>query len=482
MPIDLIYDGSFEEEPSEWGKCIHAPEKMFQVVAGLLFKIATEKPDSSQEKWLRRDLQIDYEMQAALFAFATQCLTGDLCIEGGDMRLRQKPDNDCILQQDQGGEWVDVFDYSLCMQTVVDGIQSIRDDTTIEGINQTPEQLRDFVQDYRDRVGESGTSSDYDPDLTNTDGAGQGAICEALKTVIDNAIDASKTYKQEASDEVTRASLAIGVGVAIGAIAIALISGGVLGPAAAAFFAAYAGTGTAAAVATPLVLGLTIAGLQAWAQAIKDTDAEILSNTEARDAIVCAWYTNLRYNTTVSFSDYSAAIDLTGATSETVALWGAIQPLVQQEAYYVSFLRAWKRSASFASVGIDPECLCEDVPDCALSAINGSVEYMGKVGPNKDKWRLIADGDYYPLVNAIDTLGIGYYVHDIHQIAGTFNFYNSQIYAGGGYFYSSATGDIREPMLTDSQTTRWTRVGIVGAAGSANCVYEVIVSYSAPTP
>lgn len=44
--------------------------------------------------------------------------TAEGCDMGDGMKLRQRPDNPCILQQYQGDVWVDVFDYSACIERV----------------------------------------------------------------------------------------------------------------------------------------------------------------------------------------------------------------------------------------------------------------------------------------------------------------------------------------------------------------------------
>jgi len=389
-------------------------------------------------------------------------------------QLRQDPDNDCILQQYVDGEWIFAFDYSLCMAPVLDGIQTIQDQRTSDDILQQPLELKDLIQDYRDRIGESGTSSDYDPDLTNEDGTGQGAICDAVKTVVNGAITASKTYKSEESEDIDRAALAVGIGVAIGAVVVAAASGGLLGPAAAGFLSTYFAAGSAAAVATPLVLGLTTAGLAAWAQAVKDADAALFDNTDAADEVICAWYTYLRYRADISLNDFQNDIDLDDASEDAVSLWEIIRPLAQQEASYMAFLRAWKRNAAFEAVGVEPDCTCEDVPDLNIIASQGTSTFLGKAGEFKDRYRFSGDSGYYPTFNVSDSLGQTYYILDIVLIGGEFNFYNSTLGVGGGYFYTSATGTFDEPLLTDNPGFH--TFGGIGQGGSANYVVECIVS------
>jgi hypothetical protein len=396
MPIDLIYDVSVEETLSEWGKCIHAPERMFEIVAGLLFKLATEKPDPSQEIWLKRELVIDFDLQAALFAFATQLLTAELCIEGGDMKLRQKPDNPCVLQQDQGGEWVDVFDYDACMGLLKETVQGIKDTQTDGGIVGSVPTVQSIFDDYKARYVD--TSASFNPILTNVDGATQGSICEALGQIVSQAVETSAAYKEEESESLSKAALAVGVGVAILGVLAVLVSGGIAAPGVVAFFSAYYSAGTIALASASL--GLTAAGLSVWAQAVKDAAEELFGNPALQQEIVCAWYTGLRGQEDISLSDYTASIsgiDLGDVSADGVELWNVLSPLLSQELYYMTFLKAWERSVQFGTAGIDPDCGCEDTPTVSFTPHNlgnpNVCTYKGKVG-DADIWEILSSPLY----------------------------------------------------------------------------------------
>lgn len=394
MPTDLIYDISVEEERSEWGKCIHAPERMFEVVAGLLFKLATEKPDASQEVWLKRGLVIDYDMQAALFAFATQLLTAELCIDGGDMRLRQKPSNPCILQQEQGGDWVDVFDYSLCMASLGEAIDEISDqlgdDRVKDGIIGAPQQLEDLYRDFLDRY--EGTSASYDPALTNMGGASDSAICAAIKEMVDQACRDSLNLKTAEADSIDRTALAVGVGIAIVGVLALFVTGGAAAAAAPAFFSSFFTAGSLAI--SSAVLGLTAASLAVWAQAVKDTSAATFNNGAAKNEIVCEWFAQLSGEEDISQEEYAAELDMSSASADAQSLYAALKPLMQDQAvYYAAFLKAWKRESQFNAAGIDSSCICEP-PAFNIVAVPGwdhwVPEYRGRFGDDNEihRWRI----------------------------------------------------------------------------------------------
>jgi hypothetical protein len=396
VPTDLIWDIAVDEEPSAYGKCIRAPESMFQEVAGILFKMATEKPDKRLASDLNRDLEENFDFQARLFAFATQLLTGRICTEDGDMRLRQKPDEPCILQQDQGGEWVDVFDYDLCMGLLKETVQDIKNNQTGGGIAGSVPTVQSVFDDYKARYVD--TSASFNPILTNVDGATQGSICEALGQIVSQAVETSAAYKEEESEGLSKAALAVGVGVAILGVLAVLVSGGIAAPSVVAFFSAYYSAGTIAIASASL--GLTAAGLSVWAQAVKDAAEELFGNPSLQQEIVCAWYTGLRGQEDISLSDYTASIsgiDLGDVSADGVELWNVLSPLLSQELYYMTFLKAWERSVQFGTAGIDPDCGCEDTPTVSFTPHNLSnpnvCTYRGKVG-DADIWEILSSPLY----------------------------------------------------------------------------------------
>lgn len=362
MPIDLIYDISVDETLSEYGKCIHAPESVFRVVAGLLLKISTEKPDESMIDDLGgKGLVVDFKTQRELYAFALQCFSAAICDHEGDGEMpvyhRPKPGNSCVLQEDQGGEWVDIFDFRACLNAYD------RDKRMIDDIGQAPGKADLIYDDFKDRY--TGTSESYDPDLTISGGSAsvnRAALCRALKAIVQQQADTSAQSKQEFVDELGRYGLGFAVGSAIFGV-LALIAAA---PSAGTSIAAYAsyvgGAGGLALMGTAGGIAGTAAGV--WAQRVKDTEQSVFVDAGAIDDVACKWYKALKPLSDVSQEAFAAAVDMTGESPNAQALYNAISPILGQPLTYVTFLKLWKREISFGqAIELDDDCGC-DQPLC----------------------------------------------------------------------------------------------------------------------
>lgn len=398
MPSDLIWDISVEKPSDACYKKIYASEEMFRFVAGTLLKIATEKPDKRLSSELMRDLESNYDFQASLFSFALQLFSDRICPEGGGMRLRQKSDFPCIWQQEQEPDvWVDIFDMSLCMSVITDSIQEIGGMIASQNMGDYLPFALDLMTEYEDKY--TGTSASFSPELIlNGDDPvlARAALCETIKQQIVDMAQVSLKYKEDEAEAVDRASLLLGVGVAVVGILAALASIGTFGASLAAFtlWAGGLGFGVVGAAAAGTA-GLTVAGLQLWAQTTKDTAEAVFEDELSIDELACLWFNQLKENADISQTIYATEIDLSEAEQEnTVALYAALKPLIEQELTYAAFLKLWQRNIQIGLAGISSTCECDpDVPEIVMINYgptwgSTTITYVGKSFEGWDIWEL----------------------------------------------------------------------------------------------
>lgn len=393
MPIDLIYDITVERDDQECWKEIHAPESVFQKVAAILLKIATEKPDESGIDDLGGNLSVDHETQASFFSFALQCFGSMICgLEDTDMPLRTKPTDDCVLQQYQSDTWVDVFDFGQCLSHWLS--QSGGEQDYKDQLQDIPTFANEVWDDYESKY--TGTSASYDPSLVISGGgavAAKAALCRVLETIIREYADTGKKAKEQLTDEISRYSLGFAIGIAVVGVLAAILAFGTAGTSLVAF-AAYFGTIGSYSVGGAIG-GLIIAGLSAWVQVIKDTEIVVFTDNQAIKQLSCLWYNQLKTEADISIEEYSAVLSMTTATGHTEALYNACWPLVQQPLSYATFLRKWKEQIAYeAVIPSETPCDCEAV--VVLVATLGFLLYEGNDEDGYDVYTLhsVPTGNY----------------------------------------------------------------------------------------
>lgn len=364
----LIWDNSHVIEPAP-SRCISGTDEEFEVVANyLLSSVAIRWPDDTKLEGMNNIEDFNSFLRNAAHRIAVQMLSAiEYCNEilGDDMKLRQKPGNPCVLQQEQfEGVWTDVFDYALCMgDTITDALSDFS--TEQEQVNQVKGALpiaTDFWNDFMDRY--TGTSASYDPALTITPGnqnTNRAALCAALKEQLDNYVNQSIKAKEAFTEDLSRAGVAIALTMSILAILAIIVSWGTAAPLLPAFFTAAFSVGNAAIMQAGL--GISTALLAVWVQKVKDVDGAILADETAKEDILCVWYEALKNEADVSMEDYQTELDMSGSSSNAQSLYQTIKPLIDQELSYAAFLKGWKRQISFGEAGILLDlCTCENYP------------------------------------------------------------------------------------------------------------------------
>lgn len=422
MPIDLINDIVVERDFQGYGKCIRAPESVFRLVAGILLKLATEKPDASGMSELNGALDVNHITQASFFSFALQCLGDALC--GDDdmpQNLRTKPDDSCVLQQEQGGDFVDVFDFGACLELWLN-LSSERD-AAVGHINNAPMLANAVWSDFDSKY--TGTSASYDPDLVisgDTADAHRAALCRALtKIVKDYASDSAKA-KTALVDNLNRAALATAIGVGLVSLLAAIAALPTAGASVVALASFFGGAGYLALGGA--VGGLTGTGLAVWAQVVKDTELVVFESTTAVNRLACLWYEQLETEADISMPEYQADIDVSGETGHTPALYNAIKHLMKEPLSYAVFLKTWKSEIAFGGAidDLDPDCGCyesaERVPvnenrvtDTGMVS-DGIIEHLGGT-----RWRITAvnQGSYW-LASLSDVSGRSFVLENIDYV------------------------------------------------------------------
>lgn len=420
MPTDLIYDITVENDALECGKYIRAPEHVFRDVAGILLKIATEKPDISSIKDLRGPLFVDHETQANFFSFALQMFGDILCgISEDDVPVyhRQKPDNPCVWQELQEGVWVDVFDTSLCLVQALSNAQE--DNKRVldaeKAVSVAGEIMEDFTSKY------TGTSASYDAGLVITgpdEDRNRAALCTTLRSIVEKYAKEGANAKQQQIDGNNRASMLIGAGIAVVTLVAAIAAIPSLGASAVWATAAISAMGGLGSVALgSAVSGVTAAGLSLWAETIRSTELVVLTDEAAINAVSCAWYNALEGQEDISQAEYAQELTIPALAPRAPALYAAIKPLIEQELSYVQFLRAWGSEIAInQGLGEWDACACE--LDVDLTEVTGNLTYVGKES-GFDVYELTAVyTGHYAVANA--TSVSGFYVRDIEVIGAAF--------------------------------------------------------------
>lgn len=275
-------------------------------------------------------------------------LEGDDCML---FSLRQKPEDDCILQQtlDGGATWTDVFDFSLCLAIAPNADGSVTVNNFYTNTFQTFQEnvYNDFVTNYVSSI------TDIHPELGYGDSDDEfrdDALCYALDALIDSVcLAANEFFDQQAeTGNDLKTSLAL-AGAIIGIIALA---------------ATGVGTPAAAVLATQAALWAAGIGIGAALGGILydhyiDTNQAAYNDNDAKLEVLCCLYDNLA-GANVDQADLIAAFTCAGLSENAQAIHDAAAILVQEDATYAAFAQNMSIGFNSAKLGLLPVCPCED--------------------------------------------------------------------------------------------------------------------------
>lgn len=286
------------------------------------------------------------------------CIRIDNTIVGGNgavsgFRLRQKPENSCMLQQQINGMWVDAFDYSLCRPDVVDV-----NGGSVEGSI----AIGTYVEEYTEGgVGGVAPGMVYGSDNGDKD----KALCFGTKLYIQQLVDMGLKAGIEPSDNDW-----IGFGLAVTSGAMGAVALFLTVPAVVPIIAMGMAMGS---------IGINLADLFADA---KESDA--LNDEEAIKDVVCCMYSGLEGQTPTQVR-FKASLN--GCDFEPGSNQEKIRALVhaanQKLTTYLTFIRL--ASDMYQGAEIDStELPCECEAEIEIIGQDGCVStYLGG-----NRWRV----------------------------------------------------------------------------------------------
>lgn len=277
-------------------------------------------------------------------------MQGMECME---FQLRQKPTDDCILEQslDGGGTWSDVFDFSLCA-TIQDQSRQVSISNAVTNYVPTIQDIyNNFITNY------AGSPADVHPELeepTGDDSAYAAAYCNAIWTLVSVVSDNAVSYYTETVNAAQNefnffVGIALFTVAAIG-IAAAIPTGG-------------ASLTLTAMAANSALIGASIglaAGLINYAtDYLQQHTIDQFQDTSAREEVACYLIDEVAAadNTLAAMQAALASHPLTD-NAAVIADFLAIS--LQADVTYAAFLEKWNNNLEYANVGIDLYCPCEE--------------------------------------------------------------------------------------------------------------------------
>lgn len=455
---------------------IVATEEEFRTVGNYLYSmIAVRWPDENNVEDTGRPINnLNETLRNSIARIARQLQIATItCLEIDDMKLRQKPDNDCILQQFQEGVWIDVFDYSLCMLPLVENVQVSNAKSEMQSVSEIANQI---MEEFNDRY--TGTSASYNPKLTMDHPEGENrrqALCEALFETAKGYNEATKKLKENEADSINRASVVLGVGVAIVGILATIASFGVFGVAIGVLVLDFMALGSAAIAGG--VVGLTTAGLAAWAEVVRGTAKEVYEDELALREYVCLWHESFDGVDDINAAAFAASVDVSGAIHENTSYFEtAFVFLRTQPLAYAAFLKTWTRSIELSENGVVPDCPCAE-PEILIVASSGwpqsMVQYEGAYFEHESYIITTGSTGHYATgsIKAADGSAPFYIIDAIPLDAGWEN--GQLLVAGHGYYKLNNDDFTVYPMATPTS-----QVGLYFGVGQ----FRLIVSPDPVTP
>lgn len=267
--------------------------------------------------------------------------------------IRQKPDDNCILQysQDGGLTWVDGFDFSLCLKSEIQPMF----DALASGI------LQDLLDKY------DGTANSISEDLVYDGGPDDAfrdiALCNALQIFVDAMCDVEINRRAQAEQ------FWEDVPEVLESVAIILLAVPIPGARFLAFAAA--AVGVFIEIAGPIWNLATLTALQ---------------DENAREQVACSMYEELS-GATPTFSAFQTSLDNPqySPISNAAFIGNAIKAMIQELEIYIAFLQMWADVYPYAKGGFLDICDCPD--------LGWTAKFLNGVGrpPN---WAIVSNPPY----------------------------------------------------------------------------------------
>lgn len=299
-------------------------------------------------------------------------LVGVECMAFG---LRQKPTDNCILQQTlDGTTWTDVFDFSLCA-TIQDKSYQISIQNQVTNVQET---FIDIYNNYSSNY--AGLPSDVYPALAppavgTDDSALKAALCNAIWELIRTACNAAVSYYTESINASQgEANFLIGVAAfALTAVALAAAL-----PSAGASLVALGAAAPLIAAGMGLGAGLVNYLVDFWQQHTIDQ----FRDTEAMEEVACYLVDELAAGDK-SLAEMQAALASHGLTGNAGVIADALSIMFQNDGLYAAFLEKWNNNKQYADAGIDLYCPCASgFKVWTWDFANGMGEFTFAVGPS----------------------------------------------------------------------------------------------------
>ncbi len=437
----IIWDNATVLSPVEEGLCIKATKTEFEAVASyLLSSLAKKWPDTNYiDDTDKPILDFNEFLRNAASRIAVQMMAMlVICGDADDMKLRTSPDDECVLQQEQLGEWVDVFDFGACFDDHLATFQQSSDD--MKRIQSAPTDMGTVWKDYSDHY--DGTTESIDPTLTTAGDEGETnktALCPAFQDLVKQLASDSLKVKLSEAEAGTKEASNIAIGMAVTGLIAAILAipftGGLS-------LAAYAGMGVTGAAWLSLGIAagsLTAAGIGLWATRAKDAANEVMTDTDAISELACIWWKQVRNESGgITQAVFAADIDLTDATDDhTADLYNVLQPLIQQPITHAVFLKLWKKEIQYLNAGIENDCGCpEDPPTILLggSDDHSIIEFVG--------WQDSTTQRFKVTNTRADDPTIGFYLTNFPDHRVVVVGYNTLTGTYDGNFYSYGSGGL----------------------------------------
>lgn len=273
-------------------------------------------------------------------------MQGEDCMS---LQLRQKPDDDCVLQQslDGGDTWTDVFDFSLCVTIQDKTYQSTIQNQVIHNAQTFQDIYNDYTTNY------AGLPGDVHANLANPSGddsALRAALCNALWEMVRTACNSAVSFYTESVNQTQQELnflLAV-AGFTFTAIALAAAI-----PSAGTSLIALAAITPEIALGVGLGAGLANFLVDFWQQHTIDQ----FQDTAAMEDVVCHLFSCLD-GTDVSLVNMRGCVDDTIAGTNQQAIMDYLEILMAHDSTYAAFLEKWANNEQFARAGIELYCPC----------------------------------------------------------------------------------------------------------------------------
>jgi hypothetical protein len=268
-----------------------------------------------------------------------------------DYRLRQKPTDNCILQQsiDAGETWTDVFDFSLCA-TIQDQSYQVMINNAVNNYIPTIQNIyNNYVSNY------TGTPSSVYPELAIPAGdksAINAAYCNAIFHLVRSLSDNAVAYYAEAVESGLN-EFNFFVAISLFTVAAIGLAGAI--PTGGASLTLTAMAGNAALVAAGIGLG---AGLINYAaDYMKNHTVESFQDEAAREEVVCYLVEEVPASANTK-DTLLAALTSHPLTGNAAIIADFMAIILSADVEYAAFLEKWANNMEYADAGIELECPC----------------------------------------------------------------------------------------------------------------------------